>query len=148
MPDILVGKTILIISPQAWGKMFLSKHHYALELAKMGNQVFFLNPPNQNKWLLKSKVDIIESDLNANLKIISHTLFFPFILRFYALPFFHLLMKFHIEVVIRKITEPINIIWSFDQGNNYPFKFFSKSALKIFHPVDEPRTNQAIRAAL
>ena len=46
--DSLRNKTILIISPQAWGKMFLSKHHYAIELAKRGNAVYFLNPPGEN----------------------------------------------------------------------------------------------------
>jgi len=37
----LRNKTIIILSPEKWGKMMLSKHHYAIELAGMGNIVFF-----------------------------------------------------------------------------------------------------------
>ena len=38
-------KTYLLVSPQPWGKMYLSKHNYAIELAEAGNKVYFLNPP-------------------------------------------------------------------------------------------------------
>jgi hypothetical protein len=43
--EFLQSKNILIISPEAWGLSYLSKHHYALELAKH-NKVWFLNPPH------------------------------------------------------------------------------------------------------
>lgn len=39
----LTDKNILIISPEDWGPCWVSKHHYAANLAKRGNQVFFLN---------------------------------------------------------------------------------------------------------
>ncbi|MCO6498734.1 MAG: hypothetical protein J5I50_13870 [Chitinophagaceae bacterium] len=38
-------KTIVILSSEPWGKMMLSKMHFAIELARMGNKVFFVNPP-------------------------------------------------------------------------------------------------------
>jgi energy-coupling factor transporter ATP-binding protein EcfA2 len=44
--NFLKGKNILVISPEAWGKSKLSKHHYALTLAAIGNKVWFLQPPN------------------------------------------------------------------------------------------------------
>ncbi|MGB0424883.1 MAG: hypothetical protein ACPGED_11180, partial [Flavobacteriales bacterium] len=37
----------MIVSPEAWGKNKLSKHHYAIGLAERGNQVFFLQAPNE-----------------------------------------------------------------------------------------------------
>ncbi len=48
-------KTILLISPESWGKSFVSKHHYAVELAKKGNIVYFLNPPSDTNQSLKLK---------------------------------------------------------------------------------------------
>jgi len=42
-------KKILIISPESWGTCFVSKHHYANELSKLGHEVFFLNPPSDTK---------------------------------------------------------------------------------------------------
>ena len=47
---------IFILSPQHWGTMFLSKHHYAIEFAKMGNEVFFLIHPNQHGRLEKANL--------------------------------------------------------------------------------------------
>ena len=44
-----LGKKAIVVSPQSWGKMFISKHHYAVELSKLGYEVFFVNPPKENK---------------------------------------------------------------------------------------------------
>jgi len=41
----LRNKKVLVLSPQSWGKMRISKHHYALKLAALGNEVCFVNPP-------------------------------------------------------------------------------------------------------
>ncbi len=57
-------KTIVILSPDIWGKMMLSKMHFALELATSGNRVFFVNPP------AFTKVEYDEGVLPSNLKII------------------------------------------------------------------------------
>jgi glycosyltransferase involved in cell wall biosynthesis len=38
-------KIIYIISPENWGAMKVSKHHYAMALADRGNRVFFIEPP-------------------------------------------------------------------------------------------------------
>ena len=40
---------ILLISPNYWGTMFVSKHWYAIELAKRGNNVYFLEPPRNKQ---------------------------------------------------------------------------------------------------
>ncbi len=146
MPD-LRNKTILILSPQAWGKMFISKHHYSLELAKRGNTVYFLNPPDQR---MKNKVGSIEikpSDVQSRLYHIEHRLFFPYILKFKTLFFFHWLMGFQVKRILTRIGQPIDIVWSFDIGNLYPLDLFSPKSYKIFHPVDEPQSPHSIKAA-
>lgn len=38
------GKRILLVSPEAWGPVRLSKHHYATTLMECGAEVFFLGP--------------------------------------------------------------------------------------------------------
>jgi len=144
---VLQHKTILIISPQDWGKMLLSKHHYALELAKAGNTVYFLQPPDQKAELPYNSVTILESGLHKNLFMIQHRLFFPFWLKFKAMPVFHALMKQHIRKILKTIDKNIDIIWSFDIGNLYPLDLFPKQSLKVFHPVDEPLQPEAVRAA-
>jgi hypothetical protein len=144
---LLSGKTILIISPQTWGNMSLSKHHYAIELANKGNSVYFLNPPANNGAGKKGAVEIVPSGTTPGLWLIEHTLWFPYNLKFHALPLFHVLMKFHVSRIKTAIGKRLDIIWSFDLGNLYPFRLFGGRPLKIFHPVDEPLNPVAIDSA-
>ena len=134
----LSNKTILIISQQAWGNMFVSKHHYAAELAKRGNRVYFLNPPNYLHKNFAEMVEIKPSGFHPNLFVITDNISFPFNIKFHFNWLFHLLMRRHIKAVLKKINNPIDIVWSFDLANVYPLKYFPTGALKIFHPVDIP----------
>lgn len=145
--NFLQHKTILIVSPQDWGKMFLSKHHYAMELAKAGNQVYFLNPPTTSSSLKSGEVVVGESMLHKNLFMIRHRLYFPYSIKFRSLTLFHWLMKKQVKAIVSKIGGKVDIIWSFDIGHLYPFKFFPSQSIKVFHPVDEPLRKEAIMAA-
>jgi len=149
MPD-LRNKTILIISPQDWGKMFISKHHYAIALAKRGNEVYFLNPPDNFKWQVAGKSKRIRIEkLNdcPGLNLIWHQLYFPYRIKFHAKPVYDFLMKKQVKDILSVIEKPVDIVWSFDLGHLYPFYLFGENALKIFHPVDEPAGDLAIRSA-
>src|SRR5450755_3125876 len=68
----LKNKTILIISPQAWGQMYISKHHYAITLAKLGNTVYFLNPPELENAKQAREIEISKSYTHHNLFLIDH----------------------------------------------------------------------------
>lgn len=138
----LQNKVILILSPQSWGKMFVSKHHYAVELARYGNKVYFLNPPEKQL----SKRVVIEQLGSDNLFVIRHRLFFPYDLKFHAPAIFHWLMKFQIKEIIKALGVLPDVVWSFDLGNHYPLHYFGGTPLKIFHPVDEPAGPQSIAA--
>jgi glycosyltransferase involved in cell wall biosynthesis len=140
----LKNRTILIISPQAWGKMFVSKHHYAVELAKYGNIVFFLNPPEKN---IDGGVQIKAMPEFPDLHVISHSIRFPYNIKFHAIGIFHWLMQWQVKKILKAINKPVDIIWSFDLGNLYPFRLFPKNIFRIFHPVDEPLNNTAINSA-
>ena len=140
----LKNKIILIISPQPWDKLFVSKHHYAIELAKYGNTVYFLNPPDK---ALNERVLITAVAATPGLFIISHRVFFPYNLKFHAPGIFHWLMQWQVKKILQAIGKPLDIVWSFDHGNLYPFRFFPKKALRVFHPVDEPLNAAAIASA-
>lgn len=126
--------------------MFISKHHYAIELARQGNKVFFLNPPEEGPVNGQNGIIILPSGIRDNLFLIHHRLSFPYQLKFHALPLFHWLMQFHVRKLLKQ-TGSVDIVWSFDLGNLYPFRFFRNKAYKVFHPVDEPLNKTAIEAA-
>jgi hypothetical protein len=141
----LKNKIILIVSPQSWGNMFLAKHHYAMELAKYGNEVYFLNPPQ--KETIKNGIEIIKSNVVDSLYLINHSLTFPYQIKFKWKGLFHFLIKFHIKKIEASISKKIDIVWSFDLGDYYPFKYFSNKPYKIFFPIDEPLNKVGIDSA-
>jgi glycosyltransferase involved in cell wall biosynthesis len=146
----LNNKTILILSPQSWGKMMLSKHHYAIALARRGNKVFFLNPPDNYKWKLagsKKRIRFEQLKEYPGLTLIWHRLFFPYNIKFHLRSIYNTLVKKQVHGILDRIGEPIDIVWSFDLGNLYPFSIFNNDVCKIFHPVDEPADQVAIQSA-
>jgi hypothetical protein len=110
------NKTILIISPERWGNVFLSKHHYAAELSK-NNTVYFLNSSGTRK------INQIVSSTKIDEKLIVldyYNLFF----KMGTIPFFiSSLTNFFITKQIKKeINTKVDVVWSFEQA-----KFFNSS---------------------
>lgn len=139
-----MGKTVIIISPQSWGKMLVSKHHYAIELARMGYRVFFLSPPD---YSLRTRFSVTPAPNGEGVILIEHRPPFPYFLKFKVTRLFHYLMGKHIKRLLSFLDVNIDIVWSFDLGNIYPFEYFPTNAIKIFHPVDEPLNDFAFQSA-
>jgi len=126
------NKTILIISPQKWGDMKLSKHHYAQELAKY-NKVYFLNPPNVGFFNIQ-----VTSNPNVNnLTIIEYS---DWKLRsfknrldwVYNLGFNVLFKK-----ILDSVDNKIDIVINFDNGVYFRYIECTKDIINIFFPVDK-----------
>jgi hypothetical protein len=130
----LNNQTILIISPEYWGINRISKHHYALELAKRNNTVYFLNPPS----IILNNYDISLKKINKNLIIITYSLYLrginllPNIIRKY----FHYIQA---KNLLKSIKEKIDIVWSFDPYRFQNLNVFC-SILNIYHAVDIHKT--------
>lgn len=115
--------------------MFISKHHYATTLAKLGNTVYFMNSPEKGGNLRKGEVKI-EATGTDNLFVIKHKLFYPYLFKF-KFPFIHrFLLKLHIRNIYSAIARPVDIVWSFDVSDTIHLQSFSEKCLKIFMPVD------------
>jgi hypothetical protein len=132
------NKNILLISPEPWSHLFVSKHHYAIELGKGGNNVFFLNPP--------SKSFSIEKTAYENLSIINYS---PFVkgLRFFPSFIQHYFMKRKLSKLQSLASVKFNCIWSFDNSVFFDFSFLPKQVLKICHIVDYSQNFQFRKAA-
>ena len=127
----LKNKRIVLISPQPWGTLHLSKHHYAIELTKAGNEVYFLTPPNQQeKTFALNKIKEYH-----NLFVIEHSLSFNSNLRFRFRWLYDRHMKKHVGSLIQWLGFVPDITWCFDP-NLYSNLNWFKAPLKIYHPVD------------
>lgn len=123
--SLQLNDPILIISPEPWGKNFVSKHHYANTLTKLGHIVYFLNPPsNQNNV----------TSINNNLFLINYSSSFRGIAYF---PRFisSWLIKKEIGKLEKLSGVVFKVIWNFDSS-----RFFNlaklKNTLNICHIVD------------
>ena len=129
----LKDNIIFILSPESWGISFVSKHHYAVELAKLGNQVFFINPPNQN-----AKNAIQDIPEYPGLKVVDYQSRFRGLNR---LPAFlrNLLNNLEAKRILKLCGLKPDIFWSFDPFRFQNFKGFG-AKLNIYHPVDPHQT--------
>lgn len=132
----LINKSILIVSPEPWNHIFVSKHHYACYLAKKGNQVIFANPPKR-RWGLQN-TDII------NLQVLDYPQF-PRGLRMFPNLISKWLFLKKLKQIERFCKQDFDIIWSFD--NSVFFDFSSLPTYSISHIVDLNQNFQLAKAA-
>lgn len=132
-------KTILVISPQPWEHIQISKHHYAIELALAGNTVFFLEPPVVDKFS-PGAISIRESTNHKNVHIITYRPFFPRKIRFHFHALYRVLIYVQIKLLLKTIRQSVDLVWSFD-FNLYPDLSAFSADKVIFHPVD-PLSNR------
>ncbi|MFY0599369.1 MAG: hypothetical protein JXR03_06835 [Cyclobacteriaceae bacterium] len=132
----IAGKNILIVSPETWGDNYVSKHHYAIALAKKGNNVFFLNPPN--------KSPLFKRQILEGLHVISHR---PKFFGLSRMPKFisALLIKREFFGLEEALSEKMDIIWNFDSSRFFNLRAIPDRVYKICHIVD---LNQNIQRSL
>jgi hypothetical protein len=127
-------KTYLLISPQPWGKMYLSKHNYAIELAEAGNKVYFLNPPVYKKISTGFNLKVREE--LPNLYLVDYFLSVPLhILRFKARPVYDFIIRNSLIRAINKLG-PIDELWCFEPNIFSSFKEFNAKK-KVLFIVDQ-----------
>jgi hypothetical protein len=131
---IIKNKKILIISPSKWGDMYISKHHYSIELAKLGNEVIYLEPAIIGKF-----GDIIFSNHRKdidNLKIATPKMpKWMEILRFKYRNAYDFFCNYYIEKLLMNLAIDFDIVWCFET-NLYSNLSCFKAKFAIFHPVD------------
>jgi hypothetical protein len=129
----LRGLKILIVSPNEWGDMRVSKHHYAEALARRGNQVFYLNPPNaraHDRIRIEPVADV------PGLKTVTYRPFVPYAIRFRSRFIFDRVVNAHIRWLLRRLGTHFDVVWCFDANLYSDLRRF-RASLKIFHPVDQ-----------
>lgn len=125
-------KSILIISPESWGKSKVSKHHYALAFAEKGFKVYFLNLTTNNN----NKEDQIcrENELITlsyiNISSLANKL------RFHSRPLYNFAMKSIINKWIKKHPQ-LDYLISFDCNGVFTNLGLFKAKATVFFPVDQ-----------
>jgi len=128
--QFLNKKRILVISPEPWDHIPVSKHHYSKELANLDNEVYFLNPPSQSNKVTRAPD-------NENINVVDYKGIpglnrLPSVLR-------NFLNKILLRRIFRLAGGEFDVVWTFD-----PFRFqelnLFKTSAKIYHAVDIHRS--------
>lgn len=133
MTGLLQGKKILIISPQPWGKMKVSKHHYAIELARRGNIVYFLNPPSAS---MKRGQVRISGELEKNLYLVDYRPTFPMRWKYRFQRIFNYFIRKDLPGLLTAIGGSPDIVWDFEPNRLFADLHWFKASIRIYHPVD------------
>lgn len=133
----IADKNILLISPEPWNHVFVSKHHYAVHLAERGNRVFFLNPPSDKERVAPTTF--------ANLNSTDYR-GFPSGLRLYP----GWLRKPIVAQVYRNLERlcgaKFDFVWSFDNSVFFDLDALPDHVVKFSHIVDLSQDFQLRRA--
>ena len=130
----MIKRLIFIISNEPWSDLKLSKHYYAIELAKnKSNKVCFINPVKNYKINLSAKLDFHNLE-NEGITVINYDHPFPYKSRW--------LTKLNDNIIYNKLDKLFDfkkyenvIFWQFDS-----FRFIktlkNRNVKRIYHVAD------------
>lgn len=129
------GKTIILISSEAWGDVFVSKHHYASFLSET-NKVYYLNPPSI-PWTITSpfKVPVRVRAVKKGLHVIDYGNPWPLLGKLPKPVQDHIHSRIINAVMKRIAHDTVDLIWSFDLKRFFNLQNWP-SGKRIFHAVE------------
>lgn len=127
----LRNKTVFLISPERWGKMRISKHHYALELADRGCTVYFIEPPT----LDTVGVRIRPTEDHPGVQVVRYKPIFRGE-RFLPSWIFEWLLRRQINLLIRTIGRKPDVVWCFQSFLFRDLRWFG-APVRIFFLADQ-----------
>ncbi|WP_430901718.1 MULTISPECIES: hypothetical protein [unclassified Paraflavitalea] len=123
------NKKVLLVSPEKWGKLRVSKHNYAIALLTVADSVFFLNPPDLNSSVWGKVVQSEEGVFVISYKPIARGK------KFLGAIVFSFLQWVQFAVIFRFRFGKFSVVWNFDDGNYDNLNCFGAD-FKIYHSVD------------
>lgn len=141
---MLDGKRILIISPQPWKHIPVSKHNYARVLAERENDVYFLNPIRY-AFEAEQKTEVVPTAVRGIFEV-SVSFPVPRLLRFHARSVHDAVVQRLVPRLFELIDGPPDVTWSFDPNTFSDLQVF-KSEVRIYHIVDPISDPSHVRQA-
>lgn len=133
--DSIENKTIVVLSPQPWNNLYISKHHYARALA-LNNKVIYISAPGNEKTNFKLE----QPDAALNLFVLHWNVSIPDALRFHLNPLYKFFVKRKLLSILPKIAPQIDICFDFGSYQQYDSIRWFPAGFKIFFPVDDHET--------
>ena len=128
------GCRVLIVSPQPWDGFRVSKHHYACELSKLGNKIFFVDPPDLS--VCPGGIRLSPAG-TMNVTVVRYRPWVPYKTKFHLRTLFDWAMQRQARQIAIACGGDLDVVWDFDNAYNFiSLKAFG-APMNIFHPVDQ-----------
>lgn len=132
---------VLLISPEPWRGNFVSKHHYAIALSRIGHTVFFLNPPKQaRKDIEVCEVTRYPGLFEVDMRSVGRGM------RFYPRALRRATERRWLEKLETLTGKRVSTVWLFENSRFFDMNF-AGDRLKIYHQVDMNQAAQVRWAA-
>jgi len=130
--SLFCNKKILILSPQPWNDLLISKHHYALELAKQNDVWFICSPEKELGW--GTTKEVIKEE--PRLKVLHYKLPVTEKIRFHFKGLYNFINSFVVNRLLNREAASFDICIDFGAYAYYDSQNFVKATTRIFFPVD------------
>ena len=129
-------RNVLLISPESWDSHWVSKHHYAIEMARRGIDVYFLDPPTKALPFaaLFGEIDVEAVSGHRGIHIVRSGKALPGITRL-GRWIGRFAEKRWLSRLEKKLGTKVDTIWLFENSRFYDMRF-AGSRLRIYHQVD------------
>lgn len=129
MPN-LKNETILILSPQPWDYLYISKHHYARALAE-NNKVYFLSAP-----IYRILGNYTKRHISNGLYELNYYILMPDWIKFKAPALYKKMVRYLLIRLLKKLDK-IDCCIDFGCYQQFDSMDFIHANYKIFFPVDD-----------
>lgn len=131
MSEGFVGKVIVILSPQPWNHLHISKHHYARTLAAE-NTVYFVAPPAHSYQVSHSARQVEPGLFELNYSIPG-----PYWMRFKLLTLYKLIIRLVLPRVLIRYFREADFCFEFGCYKQFDTVAFIPARYRIYFPVDD-----------
>lgn len=124
---------LLIISNEAWGDVWFSKHHYAYELSALGHRVYFVDPPGPWSFSHLWQWGVTEERITENLSVLRYKN--PLPLRVFPRLFAAWNDRWNTRKLAKAIRHHSALVWQFDINRLVHWEGFTKLQ-RLYHVAD------------
>lgn len=132
------NKNVLILSPQEWNDQHISKHHYAIEIAKRGNKVLFVEIAQPGMGISKKLVNPVPEI--PNLFLAQYWQPLPYWISYRLNQWYTQINWWQVSRLIKKNLGKIDVCIDFGHYRMFRDLRRVKATYKIFFPVDDFNT--------
>ncbi|HTN06112.1 hypothetical protein [Agriterribacter sp.] len=130
--DFFRDKTILILSPQPWYNLFISKHNYARAFAAH-NKVIYVGAPAFNSKGYK----LVKPENELNLEVLEYNISLPEKIKFHWPGLYRFFIKHTLRKILAEQFNRIDVCIDFGCYQQYRSLDWMPAKTHIFFPVDD-----------